>query len=78
MKAKRFCSTKFSLESDIRFSGAVLLSNLVIQIILGFCGEIGQLDAIQCSSRTTRLVTRQIELCSLGTTILTRNFPVSI
>ena len=58
--------------------GAVLLSKMVIQINLGFCGEIGILGKIQCTSRTTHHVTRMIGLCSLGTTILTCNFLVSI
>ena len=41
---------KITLEGDIKFWSAVLLSNMVIQIILQFCAEIGTLGTIQCSN----------------------------
>ena len=47
---------KFTLEGDIRFWGTVLLSNMIIQIVLGFCGEIGTLGTIQCTSRASLLI----------------------
>ena len=65
---------KFTLEGDIKFWDAVLLSNMVIQIVLGFCGEIGTLDTIQCTSGASLLVTYNILSCSLGTTIFTSIF----
>ena len=52
----------------------VLLSNMVIQITLGFCGEIGKVSTIQCTSRATLLVPYNIVSCSLGSTISTCNF----
>ena len=69
---------KFTLEGDIKFWGAVLLSNMVSQIVLGFCEEIGTLGTIQCTSRTSLLVTYKIVSCTLGTTVFTCNFFVSI
>ena len=73
----KLLKAKFTLEGDITFWGTALLSNMVIQIILGFCGELGTLGTIHCSKWTSLLVTRKIKLCSLGTTILTCNFLVS-
>ena len=69
---------KCTLEFDIKFWGAVLLGNIVIQINLGFCGAIGTLCTLACTSRTTLLVTRQIKFFCLGTAIVTSNFFVSI
>ena len=66
--------TLFTLEGDIKIWGAVLHSNMVIQIILGFCGEIGTLGTKQCSNKTSLLVTYSIVSCCLGTTIFTCNF----
>ena len=41
MKAGKVYITKFTLEGDIKFWGAVLLSNLLIQIILRLCENLG-------------------------------------
>ena len=78
VKSWKLLKAKFTLEGDIRFWGTVLLSNVVIQIILGFFGEIETLGTTHCTSRTTLPVTVEIKLCSLGTTILTYNFLESI
>ena len=78
VKSWKLLKAKFTLEGDIRFWGTVLLSNVVVQIILGFFGEIETLGTIHCTSRTTLPVTVEIKLCSLGTTILTYNFLESI
>ena len=69
-----------SLETlgNIRLWGAVCLSNTINQINLGFCGENWTLGTKQCPSRTTVLLTSNIRLCSLGTTILTITFFVDI
>ena len=78
LKSWKILIKKFKLEGDITLWGTVLLRKMVILIILGFCGDIGTVGTIQCTSRTTLLVMRKIKLCSLGTTILTCNFLVSI
>ena len=78
VKSWKLLITKFTLEDDIRFWGAILLSNMKIQIIVGSCEEIGTLGTIQCTSRTTLLVTRTIKLCNLDSTVLTCYFFVSI
>ena len=64
----KLLKTKFILEGDIRFWGAVLLSDMVIQIILWFCGGIGPLGVIQCSNWTSLLVPYNNVSYSLGTT----------
>ena len=61
VKSWKLLITKFALEGDIKFWGAVLLSNMVIQIALGFCGEIRTLGTIQCFNWTPLLVTRKIK-----------------
>ena len=66
--------TKFTLEGDITFWGTVLLSNMEMQIVSVFCGEIGTLGKMQCSKWTSLLVTCKVKLCSLGTTIVTSTF----
>ena len=78
VQARKLLITKSTLEGDISLSCAVLLSNMVIQIIVWFCEETGTLGTIKCTSRTTLIVTRKIKLCNLGTTILTFNSLVSI
>ena len=65
---------KFTFEGDIRLRGAMLLSNMIIQITLAFCGEIETLGTIRCTSRTSFLVTYNIVSCSLGTIIFTCGF----
>ena len=74
----KLLKAQFTLKGDIRFWGTVYLSTVLIQIISGYCGEIGTLGTIQCTSRTTLLVTGKIKICCLGTAILTCNFLVSI
>ena len=74
VKSWKFLEAKFTLEGDIRFWGGVLLSNMVIQSVLGFFGETGTLGTIQCTSRASLLVTYNIVSCSLGTTIFTSEF----
>ena len=70
-KSWKLLEAKFTLEGEIRFCGTVPLRNEVIQIVLGFCGEIGTVSTIQCTSRTTLLVPYNIVSCSLVTTIFT-------
>ena len=50
VKSGKLLIKMFTLPGDIKFWGAVLLSNMVIQIILRFLGEIGTLGTIQCSN----------------------------
>ena len=70
--------TKFTLESYIKFYGAGLLSNMVIEIILELHGEIGTLVPMQRPSRTILLVTMRIKLCSMGSKIFKNNLFVAI
>ena len=46
---------------------------MIIQIILGFCGETGTLGAIKFTSRTNLSGTSKAKPCDLGTTNLTSN-----
>ena len=46
VKSWKLMITKITFESDIRFWGAVFLGNMVIQIILGFWGQIGTLGTL--------------------------------
>ena len=64
----------YTCGGDIRFWSAVLLSNMIIQITLVFCGEIETLGTIQCSNWTSLLVMYKIVSCSLDTTFITCNF----
>ena len=69
---------KIYTSGDIRFWGAVLLSNMVTLIILWFCGESGTFGTIQSSNWTSLPVTYKNVSCSLDTTIFTCNFSFRI
>ena len=72
-KSWKLLIKKFTIEGGIKLWGVVLLSSMVIEIILGFSGEIGRLATIQCTIRTTLLVPCNFVSCSVGTTFLTCN-----
>ena len=74
VKSGKLLITKFTLEGEVRFWGALLLSNMIIQIILWFCGEIGTLGTVQSSNWTSFLVSYNFVSCSSGTTIFTCDF----
>ena len=50
VKSWKLLITKFILESNDRFWGALFFSKVIIQVILGKSGEIGALGTIQGSS----------------------------
>ena len=78
VKYWKLLATKFTLKGSLRFSSTVILSDMLIQIILGFATEIQTLVTLQCASRETLLVTVKIRLCSLIAPIFKHNFFVAI